>query len=1077
MDNLKSMIFGANPKAVKWLGMGRSAAAGHDDDDHRGNDRMFVHAEAATQVLQPLGDQPINLISIFGAARQGKSFLMNLLADQQDLFKISNLREPCTQGVDLSGHFLPLPKFSALNGCTGIPSSKSESQTLQIGFVDAEGQGDRDITYDSRLVSPVLLSSKVVIFNWKDSLQADRILNLLAVLARAAQGIELADGDNSKVFGHLHIVFRDWSFVDSSPDEVFKDLFTKEKGRSEEVNIRNLARVNLLEAFESINVWLFPAPVANTANLKDKIRFEQLQAPFQEKLRDLRKMLSTQLQHPMLFGGKPLTARLLSQMMPALVDTLNSDQVIMPESIYSSLVRAEAKATKDECEKSIAAYCEAAAAEEVVSTTELKESLRRDIEFLVTEAIDKMKGTPALLQKEMRDGLEAYADKEIRLIIQANNERIAETVSKEIDLILKNLQEECSLIEQDAIPMRNDLLRRRCADVLASEINRLEVLPLGAKGKQGREVELARIRQHATVLFDKVEVANEKAIQKAGSAINEMIRNGKTRMTRDMHATLDKIFSERAPITVTTLQSGLDTNFRDLLKELNGHLEENPYLSVDFMEDISHHKTHLAEELNRRYYLEVRQIVNEIGFKGKDEVGKEVALRLDGKLPLPDDAIKRAVDEAVDQVKAVVAKALHGWTILKADIAAKCAEIEKLGDVYAYEYLRRNNDLRQDMSARQEHQQYDDLKAEFVDEFQREMKSVEFPVPEAKIDAVFTSSLKDLISEFISLETTSKSFSASTLYERLSADCKPDLENQKILNRLALEKQEAVKLAEKERQMREQESMASRKKEEQMNELKTYVQKSLGERDEEAKRLQDQLRSEAERAQQLRREVEEMRCQTREAEMQKAEIEMHAREQALREEMARRQESEGLKQQLEELRLQAAEMELERQHLQLKAQEEARKHDESRQLAQTYEEMRRRAAELEAEKYALERLAREESQRRAQAEQAARAAAEAAALSARAAIEAAADETDPEVDSGTRGHHLAAARAQQRASPPVASDAKKRKVNHAPPTAATSAEKPKTSGLSVLEEARLAAKAEMERRIQERTKTLTKKKK
>lgn len=60
-------------------------------------------------------------------------------------------------------------------------------------------------TDDSRLVSPVLLTSKVVIFNWKDSLQADRILNLLAVLARAAQGIELAESDSVKVFGHLHL--------------------------------------------------------------------------------------------------------------------------------------------------------------------------------------------------------------------------------------------------------------------------------------------------------------------------------------------------------------------------------------------------------------------------------------------------------------------------------------------------------------------------------------------------------------------------------------------------------------------------------------------------------------------------------------------------------------------------------------------------------------------------------------------------------------------------------------------------------------------------------------------------------
>jgi hypothetical protein len=58
---------------------------------------------------------------------------------------------------------------------------------------------------DSRLVSPVLLASKAVIFNWKDSLQADRILNLLAVLARAAQGIEVGEGDNMKVFGNLHM--------------------------------------------------------------------------------------------------------------------------------------------------------------------------------------------------------------------------------------------------------------------------------------------------------------------------------------------------------------------------------------------------------------------------------------------------------------------------------------------------------------------------------------------------------------------------------------------------------------------------------------------------------------------------------------------------------------------------------------------------------------------------------------------------------------------------------------------------------------------------------------------------------
>lgn len=34
--------------------------------------------------------------------------------------------------------------------------------------------GDRDITYDANLTCPIVLASKAVIFNWKDSLQKVR---------------------------------------------------------------------------------------------------------------------------------------------------------------------------------------------------------------------------------------------------------------------------------------------------------------------------------------------------------------------------------------------------------------------------------------------------------------------------------------------------------------------------------------------------------------------------------------------------------------------------------------------------------------------------------------------------------------------------------------------------------------------------------------------------------------------------------------------------------------------------------------------------------------------------------------
>lgn len=45
--------------------------------------------------LAKLGaETALNLVSIFGGARQGKSFLMNMLSGDDRLFKISNSKDP-----------------------------------------------------------------------------------------------------------------------------------------------------------------------------------------------------------------------------------------------------------------------------------------------------------------------------------------------------------------------------------------------------------------------------------------------------------------------------------------------------------------------------------------------------------------------------------------------------------------------------------------------------------------------------------------------------------------------------------------------------------------------------------------------------------------------------------------------------------------------------------------------------------------------------------------------------------------------------------------------------------------------
>ena len=73
------------------------SAEGDGDDEPR----MYINDVPA---LGQSEDKPLCLVSIFGAARQGKSFLMNNLAQQEGLFNISNSREPCTQVTSAHCH-------------------------------------------------------------------------------------------------------------------------------------------------------------------------------------------------------------------------------------------------------------------------------------------------------------------------------------------------------------------------------------------------------------------------------------------------------------------------------------------------------------------------------------------------------------------------------------------------------------------------------------------------------------------------------------------------------------------------------------------------------------------------------------------------------------------------------------------------------------------------------------------------------------------------------------------------------------------------------------------------------------
>ena len=322
------------PESLKWISVKTSA--------HKSE--LQVNQKVKLEVFKGYEEDCFNLISIFGAARQGKSFLMNCLAGQGGLFRISNQRDSCTQGIDISNYSLDVETFSTIYG-NKKQSGAVKSSRIRVGFVDAEGQGDKDVTYDANLICPILLASKCVLFNWEDSLQKDRILNLLGIMHKAAINVATEGGLESdhvdtRIFGHLHLLFRDWQYG-GDEEAVKKDIFKEERSADPAAAIRNQIRRSILESFESVTVWLFPPPVDNAVQLSTELRYDATCPAFRTKLAGLRSTLAQQLLTPTRFDGKELTGRLVGPMVETIATVLNAGESVRPASAYVSMLRME----------------------------------------------------------------------------------------------------------------------------------------------------------------------------------------------------------------------------------------------------------------------------------------------------------------------------------------------------------------------------------------------------------------------------------------------------------------------------------------------------------------------------------------------------------------------------------------------------------------------------------------------------------------------------------------------------------------------------------------------------------------
>lgn len=290
--------------------------------------------------------------------------MMNCLSGIRGLFQVINDSQPCTKGVDMSNQFIPHTDLSD-HVKTFSDLDFDRAKDILCGFVDVEGQGAEGTNHDTMLALPLLLTGKVVLFNHKGAPTVSHMLSQMGVLARAAEYIEFTDGTDSedtKKFGHLHVLFRDFSF-EGDEKKIYDQLFKQEKVPKKQqgqttsgldpvkaAKERNSVRKLLLENFESVNVWLFRQPANADVLLEaDELTADKIDSQFLDTVNNLMRVIAKQLSTPTKFNGANLTGSKLNELLCQVCSTINEGDSINVPSVFRAMEKNTLDRVHREC--------------------------------------------------------------------------------------------------------------------------------------------------------------------------------------------------------------------------------------------------------------------------------------------------------------------------------------------------------------------------------------------------------------------------------------------------------------------------------------------------------------------------------------------------------------------------------------------------------------------------------------------------------------------------------------------------------------------------------------------------------
>ncbi|KAI0137610.1 Aerolysin toxin-domain-containing protein [Hypoxylon sp. NC0597] len=314
-------------KSLRWLEIEDSSNGNQDEDDDNETHYVLQYREQANNFVHTIGE-PLNLISIVGPTRGGKSTLMNLLAgcETKPLFNTASGSESCTKGIDLGNKVMTLEDFSTTNGCEKVVPEASDQK---IAFIDTEGQGDAGDKYDVILFTPAILCSRIIIFN-TTTVAKDTVLNNLHMMTLAADKLDFGNetGSGAK-FGELIIMVNKYDLGDTA-EEIQKHLLDKEEGTSKAVKNRNKIRDNIAKQFQAVSVYVLRGNALKDGVQEkindgtiDFLKLDHFKESYVKDFKALRTKLSKTLKSPRVVAGQAISGTSTSNFMPSIVKAIN----------------------------------------------------------------------------------------------------------------------------------------------------------------------------------------------------------------------------------------------------------------------------------------------------------------------------------------------------------------------------------------------------------------------------------------------------------------------------------------------------------------------------------------------------------------------------------------------------------------------------------------------------------------------------------------------------------------------------------------------------------------------------------